>query len=214
MCGSTQAQTDIEKQQQAFQTESMQEQQAAYQQDQALLKQMQGVYAPIFAKGPDQEGFSPEMKAALSSQIKEGTATNYAQAAQATNAQLAATGGGNLVIPSGQQAQMKAQVAQSAAQQESGEQLEATQADYQQGYNQWLQAGQGLFGVSGQMNPLGYGSQVNTAGAQAANTANQIASQQNSWINAAIGAAGSIAGGWATGGFKMPGGAVGASSQG
>jgi hypothetical protein len=205
MCGSTQQQADIEQQQQEFQLESMKEQQAAYQDDQALLKQMQGVYAPIFTKGPSQEGFSPEQKAALATQIKEGTATNYAQAAQATNANLAATGGGNLVIPSGQQAQMKAQVAQAAAQEESGEQLQATNANYAQGYNNWLQAGQGLFGISGQMNPLGYGEQVNTAGKNAADTANQIATQQNSWINAAIGAAGTIAGGWATGGFKMPG---------
>lgn len=204
MCGSTSAQGEIEQQQQQFQLESEQEQQAAYQQDQALLKQMQGVYAPIFAKGPDQEGFSPAMKADLNTQITEGTAANYAKAAEATNAQFAAEGGGNTLIPSGQQAQMKANVAQSAAQEMSSEQLQTTQANYQQGYNNWLQAGQGLFGVSGQLNPLGYGSQVNTAGENAASTANQIATQQNSWINAAIGAAGAIGGGWATGGFKVP----------
>jgi hypothetical protein len=118
------------------------------------------------------------------------------------NENLAAQGGGNELIGSGGAAQLKAETAQSAAGELSREQTQIKEADYEQGYKQWMNAGAGLESIAAGENPLGYEGAATSAGGAAGTTADQIAQQQNSWINAALGAAGAIGGGWAEGGFK------------
>lgn len=195
MCGASSQQKQTYDEQQQFYQQLMKEQDTAFAQDQSVLAQIRSVAAPIFAAGPSQEGFAPQEKAALETQATQGTAATYAKAATAVNENLAAAGGGNLAIPNGAADQIKAQVAESAAQTESAEKLQITGADYQQGYQNWLTAGNQMMGVSGQLNPTAYGSTANQGGSAAASTANQIAEESNSWINAAIGAAGAIGGG-------------------
>lgn len=192
MCGSTGAQTQLQ-----------QEQMDAYKQAQAMTAEeyahQQAIYAPmakqfqsIFSMGPSQEGMAAGEKDVLTSQAIEGTATNYAAAAKAVGEQMAARGGGNADITSGGEQQMKGEVAQSAAGELSREESQITQADYEKGYNQWLQASQGLTNIAAGENPLGYEQAATGAGSAAGTTANEIAQQQNSWINAAVGAAGAI----------------------
>jgi hypothetical protein len=48
--------------------------------------------------------------------------------------------------------------------------------------------------VSGELNPTAYNNSATGAGDSASKTANDIAQAQNSWINAALGAAGVIGG--------------------
>jgi hypothetical protein len=199
MCGSTPQQSQIETQQQQFMSEAMQQQETSWSQDQDILAQMRAVYQPIFAAGPSQEGFSPEEKANLNTQVTDQTAQNYGQAAQAVGEQLAAQGGGNIAIPSGATATIKGQLASSAASQEASERLGITQGSYEQGYQNWLNAAQGMTNAAKMTDPVGFSGAATSAGGAAASTANQIATQQNSWINAAIGAAGNI-GGMALGG--------------
>lgn len=194
MCGATQQQTDIANEQQQFYTNAIQQQQDAWGQDQDILSAMQSVYAPIFNKGPNQEGFSQQELNSMETGVTEGTANNYAQASKAVGENLAAEGGGNVDIASGGAAQLKAQVATSAAQTESQEQQQITQADWQQGYNEWLQAAQGMNSTAGFLNPIGYSGAATNSGSAASTTANQIAEENNSWVNAALGAAGSIGG--------------------
>jgi hypothetical protein len=193
----------------------------AYKQAQQLTAEQyanqQAIYAPmakqfqsIFALGPSQEGFAPAEENALNAAAVAGTATNYGNAARAVGETLAAEGGGNELIGSGGAAQLKAETAQSAAGELSREQTQIKEANYQQGYNQWLNAGQGLETIAAGQNPLGYESAATGAGGAAGTTANQIAEQQNSWINAAIGAAGSIGGGLLSGGLSFGGGGGGA----
>jgi hypothetical protein len=153
------------------------------------------VYQPIFAAGPNQEGFTLQEKAALETQVTDATAKNYADASTAVNQKLATLGGGTMALPSGATAQIQAQIAQSAAQEQSAERLNITSQDYAQGYNKWLEAGQGMFGISNALNPAQYMSVANQGGSAASTTANDIATQSNAWINAAIGAAGAIGGG-------------------
>jgi hypothetical protein len=196
MCGST-------GQQQTIQSEQM----AQYQQIQQLTAEQyahqQEIYAPmaaqfksIFAMGPSQEGFAPGEKQDLDTQVIEGTAQNYSQAARAVNRQIAAGGGGPM-MPSGAADELKLDTAVSSAQEQSREESQVKQADYAQGYNEWQQAGAGLTNIAAGENPLGYIGATTSAGGAAADTANQIATQQNSWINAAIGAAGAVGGGLA-----------------
>lgn len=194
MCGASSQQTQIEQQQQQFMNEAMQQQATSWSQDQDILAQMKSVYAPIFAKGPSQEGFSPEEKAALNTQVTEGTAGDYAQAAQAVGQKLAAQGGGNIAIPSGASSAIQASIATSAAQTEAQQRLGITQASYAQGYQNWLNAASGMGETASMVNPVNFSGAATQAGKSAADTANQIAQENNSWINAAIGAAGNIGG--------------------
>jgi hypothetical protein len=192
MCGATEQQTDIANEQQQFYSNAIQQQQQAWGDDQEILSAMKNVYQPIFNAGPSQQGFSSQERAAMNTQVTEGTAQNYAAASKAVGEQLAAQGGGNVDIASGGAAQLKAQVAQSAAQEMSQEQNQITQADWQQGYNNWLNAAQGMSETAQLYNPLGYSGAATNAGSAAGTTANQIAQENNSWINAALGAAGSV----------------------
>jgi hypothetical protein len=193
-----------------------QEQLDAYKQAQEMTAKQyadqQAIYAPmakqfqsIFALGPSQEGFSTDETNVLNATAVAGTATNYANASKAVGEKLAAEGGGNEVIGSGGAAQLKAETAQSAAGELSREQTQIKEADYEQGYKQWMNAGAGLESIAAGENPLGYEGAATSAGGAAGTTADQIAQEQNSWINAAIGAAGAIGGGLLGGGISFGG---------
>jgi hypothetical protein len=203
MCGSTGAQNTLQ-----------QEQLDAYQQAQQMTAEMyadqKAIYAPmekqfqsIFDMGPSREGFSDQERNTLNAQAVAGTATNYGAAAKAVGEDLAAEGGGNADITTGGQQQLKEEVAASAAGQESQQETQITEADYNQGYQQWLNAGQGLETIAAGQNPIGYENAATGSGSAAGTTANEIAQEDNSWINAAIGAAGAIGGGIATGGTSV-----------
>lgn len=191
------------------------EQLDAYKQAQDLTTQQYGnqqaIYGPmtqqfqsIFNRGPNQEGFSQEEQQDLNSETLEGTAENYKHAAQAVGEQEAAEGGGDIPLPSGAQEEQKADVAEAAAGEESKEESQTKEAGYTQGYNEWQAAGQGLDTIAAGDNPLGYEGAATSSGQAAETTANQIAQEQNGWETAALGAVGTVAGGWASGGFKKP----------
>ena len=95
MCGASAQQTQIEQEQQQFYQHGIQQKSTAWAEDQDILQALQSQYGQIFAKGPSQEGFSPEEKAALNTQVTEGTAQNYTQAEQAIQSSQAAAGGGS-----------------------------------------------------------------------------------------------------------------------
>jgi hypothetical protein len=204
MCGATPEQLNLQQQQADFYAEATKEATDVYGKDQTLLDQMTSVYAPILAKGPNQRGFSDAERENLNAQAVEGTATNYAGATRALNENLATSGGGDIPLTSGESTELKGQMAASSAATQSAEENQIEQADYAQGYNLFQNAGNTLMGVSGQLSPTSYMTGATGAGTAASNTANQIAMENDAWINAAIGAAGSAAGGWAMGGFKMP----------
>lgn len=200
MCGADQSQVNLEQQQAAFYTQATQEATQAYSEDQQLLGEITKVYEPILAKGPNQEGFSAGETADLNASAVQGTATNYAGAARAVNENLAAEGGGDNPLTTGGEAELKSEVADASAQTQSQEESQIKEADYNQGYNEFQQAGQAISTASGQLSPTAYSEAATGAGSAAATTANEIAQENNSWINAAIGAAGAIGGGLA-GGF-------------
>ena len=191
MCGSTGAQTEIQ-----------QEQLDAYQQAQDMTKaqyaKQSEIYAPMAAKfgsifdmGASQKGFSDAEDTNLKAQAVEGTAENYAAAAKATGEQIAARGG-VAGMPSGAADSLRAKTAVSAAQEESREESQITSANYAQGYQEWKDAGAGLETIASGENPLGYEGAATSSGTAVADTANQIATEQNSWINAAAGIGGAL----------------------
>jgi hypothetical protein len=193
MCGSTAAQDELQQEQISAYQQAQQMTAQQYANQQAIYAPMAAQFQSIFNKGPNQEGFSTEETNTLNAQAVAGTATNYSQAEKAVGESLAAEGGGDEYMPSGGADQIKEEVANSAAAQESGQETQIKEADYQQGLSEWNAAAGGLETIASGQNPLGYEQEANTAGSAASTTANDIATQDNSWINAAVGAAGSVA---------------------
>jgi hypothetical protein len=200
MCGSNSQQQQIsDSQQQMYQTLN-QNYATTFGQDQAITSALTAQFQPILAAGPSQTGFSQGELTNLNTAATENVAQNYAAAQKATAQVLAARGGGNDLLPSSTSAQLIAQNTNLAAQQRAAAQNTIQQANYAQGYQNWTQAASVLSNTAQLINPLGYAGQATGAGTAAANTANQIAQQNNSIWNAAIGALGSV-GGMATGSF-------------
>lgn len=194
MSGPSNQQLELQDEQTQFYKEGMAQSAATFAQQQGLLKQMQSIYSPILAKGPDQRGFSDAERGELNSQAIEGTATNYGHAARAVGEQIATQGGGNNPLPSGSDAELKQEVANSAAGEESREQGQILQADYAQGNKNFEGATSALLSASGQLNPAGYESVANESGSDAEKTASEINQEQNSWMAPVFGAIGSVAG--------------------
>lgn len=195
MCGASSQQTQIEASQQKYYDTMTQEAQQVFGESTSLFKDLTAAFEPILAAGPNQEGFSAAEKAALNTQATEGVAQNYQSAAKAIAEQQAAEGGGNEFVPSGQNAEIKAEVAMSAAQQESAEQTNITEADYATGRSNFLTAAQELSSAAGVFNPAtGISGAATSSGEAASKTASDIATANNSWLNAAIGAVGGVAG--------------------
>jgi hypothetical protein len=205
MCGSTGAQNTIQAEQMQSYTELNQLTQQEYGDQQAIYGPMGAQLQSIFQQGPSQEGMSAAEKNNLDSEAVAGTAQNYQRAAGAAGTEAAAEGGGNEYMPSGGATQLNEEEQTGAAKEESQQEQQITEQDYAEGRSNWEQAGQGLMSIAAGENPLGYANASTNSGVAAGNTANQVAQENNSWENAAIGAAGAIGGGFA-GDFTFGGG--------
>jgi hypothetical protein len=203
MCGSTDQQQQISQaQQQMYQTLN-QNYATAFAQQQNIVNSLTSTFQPILARGPYQTGYSPAQVTGLNTAASENIAQQYAQAQRAAARVLAAQGG-DTMLPSSIQANTMANIATQAAGQRAQALNQNMIQNYNMGYQNWQNAANVLGNVATNMvNPNQFASSATSAGAQAANTANQIAQQQNSVWNAAIGALGGI-GGAALGGFMTP----------
>jgi hypothetical protein len=197
--GATSQQTQIEATQQAFLSQLTQEYGTVFGESQGILQSLTKTFEPILAAGPNQQGFSKPELTALETQAKQGTGQNYAQAATALGEQEAAAGGGNTFLPSGAKSQLSEELANSAAGNLSNEQLGITEANYATGRANFDTAASELGGVAQELNPVGAAGVANQSSEAAANTANQIASQNNSWMGAVGGLLGGVQGSTSSG---------------
>lgn len=192
MCGATSEQKQLQAAQIDFYKESVKEAETAFGESQAMLTSIKSIYDPILAKGINQKGFSDEERTNLDTQIKEGTASNFQKASRAANEQMATLGGGNNPMPTGGQEQLKEEVANAAATEESRQQSQVITADYAQGRENFVQATNAELAASAQLNPVNFNEAATGAGSAAEKTASDIAAADSSWVNAALGAVGSI----------------------
>jgi hypothetical protein len=192
MCGATDEQKNLQAEQAQFYSEMTKSYKEKYANQAGIYGKLSAVFDPILAKGPSQKGFSDEESNNLNAQAVEGTAENYQQAARAVNEHLATLGGGDLPMPTGGEIQLKSQVANSAAREQSQEQNKILADDYATGRNNFEQATAGEEAIAAGEDPTAYANSATGAGNAASNTANEVAQENNSWINAALGAAGSI----------------------
>jgi len=207
MCGgASKEQKQISSEQNAYYAVMTQQAQAEFGMASGIFNMLKGTFGPILQAGPNQQGFSKPELDTLNAQAINQTGANYAKAARAVNESLAAQGGGNVKIDSGVNEEIKAQVAESAAETSSKEELGIQQANFDTGRQNFLTAAQVLSGAPNVFNPANSGSVAATdAGSAASKTAADITAANNSWMQMVTGAVGGVAGGWAAGGFKTPG---------
>lgn len=203
MCGASPEQKNMYAKQSAFYDVMTRQYQEVYGKQQAILDGLAATLKPIFEKGPNQRGFSPEVHTALDTQATEATATGYAHAKQSLHNAQAERGGGEDFLPSGVDAQLDAGLSATAEAQNAQLHQNIEMSDFDAGRKLWMAAGEGLSGVAGQQNAANFANATTNSGNAAADTANQIAAASNSiWgsvIGGLSGIAGSAVGGWATG---------------
>lgn len=206
MCGATGAQNAIEGQQQSFYGTMINQAQQVFGNSSQVFNNLMSTFQPIVAAGPNQQGFSATELSALNSQAITNVGQGYNNAKEAVGNSLAAQGGGTAVLPGGAGIGVQDSLAENAANQTSSELNQITQANYSTGRQNYLNAVQGEMAAPGVFGTAAnFAGEATGSGTAAANTANQIATQQNSWVQAVTGALGGIAGAATTGGFNLLG---------
>lgn len=192
--GPSAQQTEVFNEQNAFYQQMTQQSATEFGEFQNVYNTLTTQLTPIFNAGPSQQGWSPAEASAVESQITGQTAQNSMQAEQAVNNQFASAGGGTQYVPQGAQQQVGEQAQLAVAGQKSSEELQATEANYQQGTQNWLNSAQLLGSASAVMNPEATNASVsNGAGSNVGTTANEITQAGNSWMGLVGGLANSAA---------------------
>ena len=179
ICGPSGTEQHISAQQENLSNIMMTDFQERYGMQSQVMQNLNNLLTPIAEAGPDQQGWGPQERAAVNTQIGEGVGTNYAKATQSLNTVLGARGGGNEVLPTGSSAALQATLASAAANQQSSEQLAATEANYGQGRKNWQEATQGLDALASQYNPQSFGSGAQSGYSSAFGMADKIAQEKS-----------------------------------
>lgn len=187
MCGPSGNEKSLEGQQAQFSQTLQNSYQNLFGEQQGVLQNLNNIYSPIAEAGPSQQGFSPQQLAAENTQAIDTTGQNYASAARAINGQLAGRGGDS-GLESGVDAQLKGNLASTAAGTLSNEQLGITNANYAQGNKNWQDATAGLQALGTQYSPNAAATAGIGANTSAFSESNQIA-QQEAQEQQAIGSA-------------------------
>ena len=202
-CGATPQQNQIEGSQQSFMAQAQQQASTVFSGSSQVFNGLMATFAPTVAAGPNQQGFSATEDANLKSQAVTQTGASFRNARQELGENLAASGGGNTALPSGVAANEETQLAEAGAGQTASQLGQIQEANYATGRQNYENAVQGELAAPGAFNAattaLGG---ANQSGEAAANTANQIATQNNSWVQGVTGALGAIGGSFATGGLN------------
>lgn len=210
MCGPTAAQSSIQQQQASFSKQLTQQASQVFGNSSSVFNDLIGTLAPMVAAGPSQEGFSAAEKSNLDSQAITETGVAYRNAAAAVgNTDSAIRGGNDPDVTGGMTTAKNLSVANAAAAQTSSDLSKINQADYTQGQQNYQNAVTGMMNAPSVFNPAtSAAGTVTNAQAGAAKTANDIATQDNSWVQGVTGALGGLAGNVVTGGMKNLGSGV------
>lgn len=203
-CGASDSQTAAQTAQASFFTTATTQAAQAFGAGSQVFNQLQSTFAPTVAAGPNQQGFSPAELSNLNSETITQGGVAARNAEQAAGEQIAAQGGGNIAgLTSGTNAGVKANIDISAAENTANNLSAITASNYATGRQNYdtavagLEQAPGVFSTS-----TGATSAATGAGVASANTANEIASQNNSWVQAVTGALGGVAGSFASGGLS------------
>lgn len=160
-----------------------------------IFKDITSNFEPVLAAGPDQNGLSVPELAALKSQAVTNAGNAYRNAARATGERIAASGGGNAVLPSGQSDALMRDVAIAGA----GKTADAlTNIDIQNkeiGRQNWMNAAGVLAGSLNVFNPsINSNSSTTGSGSAAMSGANTVQQANRQWVGDVTGILGDVAG--------------------
>jgi hypothetical protein len=170
----------------------MQSYQQQFGQQSKILSFLTGKLQPMI---DNPTGYSPEALAALRTSATDTNARQFGNASAALNDQLAVRGGAT-DLPSGVDAQIRAQLASEGAQTQAASENNITLQNEQLKQQNYWNAVNALSGNSAQYNPTGYAGQA-TGGSEA--VGNLGTAYKNSQSSQLLGALGGIAGGVASG---------------
>lgn len=196
MCGASQDQKDINKQQIAFMNQLQTQYASQYADNKAIMDTLTSTLKPIVDAGINQEGFSPAELNALNGQAIQQSGQAYAQEKQALGESMAGAGGGQVFMPSAATESVKASLAASAENNLSNQKLGITSADFATGRQNYTNAVGMLAGVPGAIGSANNGASgaVVNSGSAAASEANSIQAANSSWMGLVGGLAGSLGG--------------------
>lgn len=210
-CGASNEQKDIEQQQQSSYSKMTAQAGQVFGNSSSVFNDLMSTFTPTVLAGPSQAGFSPAELSALKSQAITQTGQAYKNAKYAAGEAQAAQGGGNFGdVTGGSKAAADLNLAESEAEQTSSELNQIDQKNYEVGRQNYDTAVKGLSGSTDVFNPVaGLDNAATSGGKAAADTADQISTQNSSWVQAVTGALGSVAGTVLTGGMSNLGKGVG-----
>jgi hypothetical protein len=195
-CGATQGQNNALNQQTSLTQQMTQQGQQIFGNSSQVFNDLIGSLSPTVAAGPSQQGFSQAELSNLNSSAITQTGQSYQNEKSAVGNAMAASGGGTSALPSGATEGADFSLAENAGNQTASQLSQIKQADYQQGEQNYNTALSGMESATGVFNPAtSAGSAASSAAENEATTANQIATQNNSWVQGVTGALGGIAAG-------------------
>lgn len=202
-CGATQQQQNVGNEQNTLFQNMVNQGTQIFGASSAIFNDLVSAFSPVVSAGPGQQGFSAGEESNLNSAAITNTATAYRNADQAVKENESAVGGGNTALPGGAQIGADTAVATAGAQQESSELNQINEANYAQGRANFFQAASDLAEAPNVFSPATSAESAATnSGAAASNTQNQIAQENDSWVQSVTGALGGIAGAAVQGGMK------------
>lgn len=191
MCGASDSQKQIGQAQTNFYNELTAEHKTDFADYRNILGSLESAFAPILAKGPDQEGFGEQELTALHTQATEKVAGDVKKAQEFVQGTY---GTGDTSIPQGQEEAALGGVASAGVKESADLNTKITEDDYATGRENYWHAASGLAGVAGLENPVGSAQAANQGGEAASKTANEIAAAGNAWMGPVFSAVGGIAG--------------------
>lgn len=197
VCGATSAQKTAQVQEADVASQLGSAFNSYFGQDSNILSNLTNSLTPIVAAGPGQYGYTGAEDTALRTGATENISAAGTQAANVTRQELAAEGGGNMVLPSGSVAAIEGSLAEDTAQKQAVAQNQITSSGYATGRQQYNEAVGELAGAPGEIeNPVvNAGNAAENAAGQSMTGATQIQQANDAWIGALTGLAGGVAGG-------------------
>jgi hypothetical protein len=201
VCGASAAQNQILGQQTGFASQVANQAGTIFGNASSAFNALQASLLPTISKGPNQMAFSQGELAARNAGVISTGGQAAANAKSAIGNANAAQGGGNTSLTSGATSAEGANAVSDIAANTATELNKVQQEGYVAGQNEYNEAIKGEEGATNVFNPASEAANAGTTAFNgAANTANEVTEQNQSWVNAAIGALGNVAGA-ATGGL-------------
>jgi hypothetical protein len=194
-CGSSGAQRTLQAEQQKNYQDMINQAQQVFGDSSAIFGDLKSAFEPILAAGPGQPGYTASELATLRSEAITNTGAAYRNASQVAGERIAASGGGNAVLPSGTTAAVEGNIATAGAAQTAGALTNIDIQNAEVGRQNWLNAAGVLSGASNVFNPAtSMENAATSAGSAESSTAAEMAGQTQQLWGASIGAAGQAAG--------------------